>query len=218
MTALKQPSQKYDNQCSQHHSMRGKPNISCQSVNPMYLLVIIHSSYFMFVRNVLFMYRFYTHSVCLINLKVIHSCHIPNSNLLTFQTLTCTYIHDPPLYQISCVVSYSHKLRTLYTTVPLEKQQFLSKELHARYGTQHSIPHPQEPTTGPYPQLVNAFLSCFFQILFSASSNLCLCLPSGIYTSGLPNTLYAFLFSTIQATCPTHLTILDLIILGDAYK
>jgi hypothetical protein len=47
-------------------------------------------------------------------------------------------------------------------------------------------------------------------------------LPSGLFHSGFPtNNLYAFLYSTIRATCLAHLILLDLlilIILGEEYK
>jgi hypothetical protein len=39
-------------------------------------------------------------------------------------------------------------------------------------------------------------------------------LPSGLFPSGFPtNNLYMFPFSPIRATCPTHLILLDFIIL-----
>jgi hypothetical protein len=46
------------------------------------------------------------------------------------------------------------------------------------------------------------------------STHLCLGLPSGNYPSGFPtDILYAFLFSTICGTCPTHVILLHLNIL-----
>jgi hypothetical protein len=47
-------------------------------------------------------------------------------------------------------------------------------------------------------------------------------LPSGLFLSGfLTNNLYTFLFASIRATCPTHLILLDfiiLIILGEEHQ
>jgi hypothetical protein len=54
------------------------------------------------------------------------------------------------------------------------------------------------------------------------SSHLCLGLPSGLFPSGFSNkTLYTPLLSSIRATCPVHLIILEFItrrILGEEYR
>jgi hypothetical protein len=69
-------------------------------------------------------------------------------------------------------------------------------------------------STSPHPTSPRSIL-----ILFT---HLCLGLPSGLLPSGFhTNNLYAFLFSPIRATWPTHLTLRDLIILiilGEEYK
>ena len=54
------------------------------------------------------------------------------------------------------------------------------------------------------------------------SSHLCLGLPSGLFTSGYPTkTLCTLIHSSIRATCPAHLILLDFItrtILGEEYR
>jgi hypothetical protein len=66
---------------------------------------------------------------------------------------------------------------------------------------------------------IPSYLSKIHLIL---SSHLSLGLPSGLFPSGFPTKiLYAVLFSPIRATCPTHLILLDLIIiiiLAEQYK
>jgi hypothetical protein len=54
------------------------------------------------------------------------------------------------------------------------------------------------------------------------STHLRLGLPSGLFPSGFStNDLYVVVFSSIRATCPTHLILIDfiiLIVLGEEYK
>jgi hypothetical protein len=70
---------------------------------------------------------------------------------------------------------------------------------------QGSVPCSQESSTGPYPEpdksshIIPSYLS---NIHFSIVHRLGLGLPSGLLPSGFPtNILYAFLFSSIRATC-----------------
>ena len=68
---------------------------------------------------------------------------------------------------------------------------------------------------------VHAFPSCSFKTILN-DSHLFAGLPSSRFPSGLPvKTSYAFLFSSIHATCSAHLILLHLaflIIFGEEYR
>jgi hypothetical protein len=55
--------------------------------------------------------------------------------------------------------------------------------------------------------LVHNFPYHLLKIYLNITSHLCLCLPTGLFHSGLPpETLYARVLPLIRATCPAHLT------------
>jgi hypothetical protein len=67
------------------------------------------------------------------------------------------------------------------------------------------LPCSQEPSTGPYPEPD--------QLVLILSSHLRLGLPSDLFPSGfVTKILYAFLLSSLCATYPAHLILLDLIV------
>jgi hypothetical protein len=81
-----------------------------------------------------------------------------------------------------------------------------------------SLPCSQEPSTGLYPQLdqcspYHPILS-LFKIHLNIILPLRLFLLSYLLPSGFPTKiLYVSVFSHMRAACPSHLTLLDLIIL-----
>ncbi|KDR16625.1 hypothetical protein L798_09464 [Zootermopsis nevadensis] len=105
-------------------------------------------------------------------------------------------------------------------------QQSLS---HSR-SSQHfmepegSLPYSQEPALVPILNQrnpVHTTPSCFSKTHFNIIIPPRLILPSGLFPSGLPiNTLYAFLFSPMWATCPAHLILdlISLIVCGEEYN
>jgi hypothetical protein len=74
----------------------------------------------------------------------------------------------------------------------------------------------QEPATDHYSELdtSNSHLTILFPLkyIIILSFHLCLGLPSGHFPSGFPTKIeYEFLISTMHATCPAHLILLNLI-------
>jgi hypothetical protein len=81
--------------------------------------------------------------------------------------------------------------------------------------TERSLPHSQEAATCLYPE-PDQFCPCppthFLNIHFNITSHLRLCLPSGLFPSGLPTkTLCTPLLYPIPAACPVHLILLYLV-------
>jgi hypothetical protein len=94
------------------------------------------------------------------------------------------------------------------------------------YGTRRFMPHSQGPSNNPYPEPNQPNFSnwhqFFLRSILMLFSHLRLGLPKGIFLAGLPvKILKACLRSSILATWPVHLSLLDLItltILGERYK
>jgi hypothetical protein len=80
-----------------------------------------------------------------------------------------------------------------------------------------SLPCSQQPAIGPYPEPDESSPHLLLPISVKSiliSFQLYLVLPSGLYLSGFSTKiLYAFFISTMRATYPSHLILLDLITL-----
>ena len=87
-----------------------------------------------------------------------------------------------------------------------------------------SLPYSQAPATCPYPVSIQSLppLPTSWRFILILSSHLCLGLANGLFPSGFPTkTLCTPLPSSIHATCPAHLILLDFItrtILGEEYR
>ena len=92
--------------------------------------------------------------------------------------------------------------------------------------TEGSLPHSQVPATCPCPEPARSspypHIPTSWRPILISSSHLLQGLSSGHLISGFPTkTLYKPLLSTIRATCPAHLILLDFItrtILGEEVK
>jgi fumarate reductase subunit D len=76
-----------------------------------------------------------------------------------------------------------------------------------------SLPYSQEPSTGPCPEQNQSMPShpISLKLILILPTHRPLGLPNGLFPSDfLSDILYTFLFSTIRATFPVHLILLDL--------
>jgi hypothetical protein len=77
-----------------------------------------------------------------------------------------------------------------------------------------SLPYLQESATGRYAELSTTAHPISLRSILILSSYLYLSVLSGLFPSGFTTKiLYANLICPMHATCPTHLVLLDLIIL-----